>query len=194
MNDIHHLIHKYIFSATILVILNNTSSGGLRSTSLSSIPPSRNIEVKSRGSTYYFITETVNITRFNSFPTACWRVCFQVMQILFITMCNIISYCFWISLLSFMLYFMNFQIFYFLFFASIPSFSSSCSDMSKTTCSWQLTPSVTWCSWVHWPTWSQLIQTGFLFSASGFIFNQWLYWFWLYAHNLPFFHSALPFI
>ena len=73
------------------------------------------------------------------------------------------------------IYFMNFYIFYFSFLCINLIFVYSCSDVSKTTCSWQLTLSITWCRSIYWLTWSQLIQIGFLFSASGFMFSQWLY-------------------
>ena len=124
---------------------------------------------------------------------ACWRVCFQLMQIFFIIPCNkagllFFSYCPWISPLSpiLLIYISNpcqahihilneFPYFLFLFSASITSFACSYSDINKTTCSWQLTPSVISCSCFHWSTWSQLIQIGFLFSTPGFIFNRWVY-------------------
>ena len=73
---------------------------------------------------------------------------------------------------------MNFHIFYF-FFLCINCFffffSFFCLDVSKTTCSWSLTFSVIWGSSLYWSTWSQLIQSGFLFSTSGSVFSQWLY-------------------
>ena len=84
-----------------------------------------------------------------------------------------------------------------LFFSSITFFACSCLDVSKTTCSWQLTPSVTWFSCLHWSTWYKLIQIGFSFSVSGFIFSQWQYfpvYFGCVPINFSFFYSLLPFI
>ena len=95
------------------------------------------------------------------------------------------SYSPWISMFSISI-----------FFTSIASLICS-SDVSKTTCSWLFTFSVTYDSSPHWLTWSQLIQTGFSFSISGSIFNQRLYFpvdLGCVLIIFPLFHSSLHFI
>ena len=130
----------------------------------------------------------------NRFIAACCRVCFQLMQIFFITIYYNVdfsfSYCPCIFSLSptLLIYISDpcqahihildvfpYFLFLFILFALIISFACSCSDMSKTKCSWQLCPSLTWCSCFFWSAWSHFIQTGFSFLDSGFTFFQWLY-------------------
>ena len=139
----------------------------------------RNTEMKSRISTGHFIKETVNITRhiawllhigksvFRLCKSSSWPHATRGAYIIFLlsldvsiinhlddihvwSMSSTHLYTSWISIFSISLFF--------------------ASDMNETTYSWQLTLSVTWCSSLHWSTWSQLIQMWFLFSVSCFIF------------------------
>ena len=107
------------------------SGSGWRNISLSSLLSCRNAEVKSRLSTCCFITEAVDITI--RFMAACWRISFQIMWILFITMCNKMGLHYFLFIFEFLdykpscwyafltnvrhtfIYSMNFYIFYFSF-------------------------------------------------------------------------------
>ena len=84
-----------------------------------------------------------------------FSIIIHLVSIHFWSMSDTHSYTSWISIFSISLS-----------FASITSFVCSCSDASKTACSRQLTPSVTWCSCLHWSKWFQLIQIEFSFTAS----------------------------
>ena len=169
------------------------SDGGLENISLPSLPPCRNIVVKSRLSTYHFITEVVNITIhiasglhvgksvFRLCESSSWTCATRWAFIIFLLSLNfsIITHLIdmhfwpmsgihsntqWISIFSISL-----------FFASITFFACYCSDVSKTTFSQSLTSSVSRDNSLHWSTWSQLVQTWFSFSTPGSQFSQWIY-------------------